>query len=328
MRTYSTLAATLFITLILAACGGGGGGDDSTDGIVSSSGDDTLPALTITESIADDVAAAVITIAASVSDLGDSTDTVTGVTVQIAGEFPHLNAVSSWQLQQLIGLREQLVNNTVIGAEFTGTIPCDSGFIAVTVNDVDDNGVLSPGDTAQLSYNNCRIVDMTFNGPGSITIISLSSNLESATFTYNNVSVSDSNVTGTLDGGFDFSLSTQDNGIVIATIEGERLTVTEPNVTETLSTFNFTNTFDNTMQAYSISVRGSLANTALNGRVDFESQDVFEGIGEAFPFAGRLLITGDSSSVLVTALADSVNVQLDVDLDGNGTIDTLPIFTT
>ncbi len=69
-----------------------------------------------------------------------------------------------------------------------------------------------------------------------------------------------------------------------------------------------------------LSANGILASTLLEGSVTFETLEDFVGMFDDNPFAGQMLISDDSSSVLVTVV-DNISVLLDIDFDLDGIID-------
>ncbi|MFQ5487645.1 MAG: hypothetical protein ACE5ET_04260, partial [Gammaproteobacteria bacterium] len=73
--------------------------------------------------------------------------------------------------------------------------------------------------------------------------------------------------------------------------------------------------------AYTIDANGTVASTALDGSVQFQTLTTFEGIDPEYPHSGVMRITGArNSSVTLTAI-DSTDVQLEVDADGDGVSD-------
>ena len=62
------------------------------------------------------------------------------------------------------------------------------------------------------------------------------------------------------------------------------------------------------------------------GPVTFETLKNFVILADENPSSGQLLISDNSSSVLVTVL-DNINVQLDIDVDLDGLIDRTIVVT-
>ena len=74
------------------------------------------------------------------------------------------------------------------------------------------------------------------------------------------------------------------------------------------------------------SASGIYASTLLEGNVTFETLQDFLVIGDDNPSEGQLLISDSVSSVLVTVI-DNISVQLEIDVDLDGTIDRTIIVT-
>jgi hypothetical protein len=55
--------------------------------------------------------------------------------------------------------------------------------------------------------------------------------------------------------------------------------------------------------------------------VVYSTPVTFEGFDDGYPHIGELLVTGDDSSLRLVAV-DEVNVRIDIDPDGDGTVDT------
>ena len=75
-----------------------------------------------------------------------------------------------------------------------------------------------------------------------------------------------------------------------------------------------------------IGTSGTFASTLLEGAVTFETLQDFVIVLDDNPSAGQLLISDSSSSVLITVL-DNISVQLDIDIDLDGTIDESIVVT-
>lgn len=88
----------------------------------------------------------------------------------------------------------------------------------------------------------------------------------------------------------------------------------------TLSDYLLTQTINVATLEQVISTAGTLTSTELEGSVSFETLQDFVIFGDDNPSSGQILISDANSSVLVTVL-DNMSVQLEVDLDRDGTID-------
>ncbi|MDH4107694.1 MAG: hypothetical protein OEW35_05225 [Gammaproteobacteria bacterium] len=66
---------------------------------------------------------------------------------------------------------------------------------------------------------------------------------------------------------------------------------------------------------------GRLQSTALGGSVDYVSTVSIQAIGDFNPHTGEILITGAGGSSVKIVVVDSLNVRLEIDTNGDGTID-------
>ena len=123
-----------------------------------------------------------------------------------------------------------------------------------------------------------------------------------------------------INGSFDLDLSSEDNVVVNLIIGAASLTAEQSGITESLTDYVLTQTFDLNALTQVISSSGALTSSLLEGTVTFETLQDFVVMGDDNPSEGQLLISDGSSSVLITVL-DNVNVQLDIDLDLDGIID-------
>jgi hypothetical protein len=146
------------------------------------------------------------------------------------------------------------------------------------------------------------------------------------TFGFDNLSGTDSTGTAIIEGGLDIDMSSDDNVVVNLSIGSNSLTAQQSGISDTLSEFLLTQRIDLNALTQEISADGTLTSTLLEGSVTFETLEGFLVIGDDNPSTGQMLIRDNISSVLVTVL-DNLSVQLDIDLDRNGTIDETIVVT-
>jgi hypothetical protein len=221
----------------------------------------------------------------------------------------------------------------------TETVLCDTGEATVTWNDVDNDLVISTGDTFDVLFVMCFFADTgtTLDGATSLTDMIVTGDsvnqiapwrLET-TIGFDNLAGTDAAGTVNLDGSLDLDLGSSDNVIVDLSIGTASLTARESFFDyDTLTDYVLIATFDLNALTDVIRTSGTLAKLYLpggdmffaEGTVTFETLQDFTVIGDDNPSAGQLLISDSSSSVLVTVL-DNINVQLEIDLELDGTID-------
>jgi len=219
---------------------------------------------------------------------------------------------------------------------FIEVVACDTGELTATWNDLDDNLQISTGDSFDIVFDVCFSADsgVTIDGTTSFTGMTITGDPFSQippwglamTFGYDNLSATDSFDTVILDGELILNISSADNVTVSMSITANALTAQQSGESETLAGFLLTQTLDLNALMQTINAAGTLTSTVFNGSVMFETIEDFVVMLDDNPSAGQMLITHATSSVLVTVL-DNIRVQLDIDLDLNGTIDETIVVT-
>ena len=232
-----------------------------------------------------------------------------------------------------------LAQSTVVMDVSTNVIACDTGETSVTWDDVDNNLVISTGDTFDVVFADCLLAETetTLNGSMSLTNLVVTGDpfnqiapwgLE-LTIGFNGLGVFDSAGFAALNGGLDLGLNSQDNVTVDLSISTASLALS---VTASmfpdklLSDYVLTETLDLNALTQVVYARGNFASESLEGAVAFETLQDFVIMADDNPSAGQLFISDSSSSVLVTVL-DNINVQLEIDIDLDGTIDQTIVVT-
>ena len=146
------------------------------------------------------------------------------------------------------------------------------------------------------------------------------------TFGFVDLTATDSIDTATINGDLDLDINSDDNVVINANIGSTQLSVDLDGIGESLSDYLVAVTIDLNAQTETINAGGTLSSDVFEGSVTFATQEDFIVLGDDNPSSGRMLISDNSSSVLVTAL-DNLNVQLDVDLNLDGTIDETIVLT-
>jgi hypothetical protein len=152
-----TLATILSLCATLAACGGGGGGGPSTD--------TNSKSVALSAQNYDVAATEVMASSAAVSANGMTTALFTGADVQSPLPFTHF--VQSHLTQLIKNWRSSPTQ--LVGAELTESIPCSSGTLSITYNDLLGNDVPDAGDYLTLSANNCWLDGSKLSGEMTIT---------------------------------------------------------------------------------------------------------------------------------------------------------------
>jgi hypothetical protein len=261
---------------------------------------------------------------------GDNAQAVTVVILEAI-----TSTVDLVDVLEIIGIPDIAGTNSGLGEVqaadiFTEIVPCDTGEATVTWNDADNNLAISTGDTFDVLFVMCFFADTgaTLDGATSLTDMTVRGDPVNqitpwslaTTIGFDNLSGTDAAGTAILDGTLDLDLSSNDNVVIDLSISTASLTVQQSGTNEMLTNYVLTATFDLNTLIEVISTNGTLTSSLFEGTVTFETLQDFIVIGDDNPSAGELLISDSSSSVLVTVL-DNINVQLEIDLELDGTID-------
>lgn len=302
--------ATLFALLIaLASCGGSGGGGAPPPPTPNTA------ALPITAANAQDITESVLGAVTASTDLIGITDVI-GLPV-IGGANPGMT-------------------KPALGDMITQVTACDTGEVTTTWNDADDNLQLSTGDSFDTDYDMCFLQEsgVTIDGVSTIDNVLVTGDPANqvvpwglvATFGFVNLTATDAIDAVTINGDLNLEMSSDDNVVVNASVGSASLTVVTDRSSESLSDYLTTHVIDVNALTQNISASGIFTSDVLGGSVTFTSLEDFVVMGDDNPSSGQLLISDSGSSVLVTVL-DNMRVQLDIDLDLNGTIDETIVVT-
>jgi len=210
----------------------------------------------------------------------------------------------------------------------TDVIACDEGEVSVTWDDADNNLVISTGDTFDVVSEYCLFGDtgMWFFGTMTIT------NLVVTGDPFNQVAPWGLALTVGLEalpfsGDLGIEISSEDNVVVDRSIATASLWAVDIGFNpHTLSDYVLTETLDLNALTQVVNVSGTFTNPYWEGAAIFETLQDFVIMAHDNPSAGQFFISDNSSSVLITAL-DNINVQLEIDVDLDGTIDQTIVVT-
>ena len=207
---------------------------------------------------------------------------------------------------------------------------CPSGGTITTNGDIANQQslTLTPGDTFDILYEMCNdgfsIIDGSlfyevdaFSGELLTGLYSLTM---TATFTNFQVAADQDDLVS--NGDVTVRIDTLQFPNIEAEVSGNSLTV-DGNVSAIVMT-NFSSLHAQNggtdPSPYTQTSFGTLNSTLLSGVIRYSTPVEFEGLDADYPSIGEFLVTGLNSSARLTAI-DNVNVRVDIDMDGNGTID-------
>lgn len=197
------------------------------------------------------------------------------------------------------------------------------------------------GDTIRVTFNNCQEFGEITDGSMSITITQVSPNFDgtppytlNVDVVINNLSTQDINLglTAITNGDMSIHLSETLAGDISVAILGNSLSLQFDSDYMTLSNFMITSITNGLTGDYSFEVDGTIDSNLIGGSVSFDTTSLFAGninVGAGDPTAGVLHVTTsiDNSQALLTAQPDGINIQIEVDADGDGAYEST-VWTT
>ncbi|MEN8129751.1 MAG: hypothetical protein ABFS45_06060 [Pseudomonadota bacterium] len=301
---------SLVLPLAMSAC------DDDNEDV-------TTTPLTITSENAQQVTSAVWNTTADANDLGQ---------------------ISEKTIEDLIIRAEQsqaaTVTATALGISLDFLVNCDSGSVNISWGDGDDNTKPTPGDTFTFKFLECFLesAGATLNGTMSLTLkpevgtgptrIGLAADIR-----FSSLQVSTDSEQFIADGDATLiagALVPEDTSLLGVRLSGDSLTLKQANNAATLSGYSLQKTIDPLVQTrpYTVQLNGTLATTELGGSVEFNTEQVLQGVGDEPPTSGVLLIQGSNltnglnATLRVTAIGEG-KVRLELDATTETTWDQI-----
>ena len=326
-RSLSGMTAGFLLAalLLLAACGGGGGGSgggSSTPVVYTGS---TNPAVVTTTNASkltanvngsDDAANIIVGVSAESSNATqDRGSGLTDLTRRLSRDFRDIavRAKRGATTQQVAPGVLVPVNETEL---------CDNGVGSVnTTGSIDD---MTGTGTLAVTFNNCLLDGVTFNGPTTLRVDAFDLvNLipTDLTISFARLTLRGSGLSVDAGGSLRARLNI---GFKTETITANLVSLNN-NTAEISKTENlvFVNVYDDISfpTSFTATISGQVFDP-VHGYVVITTPTllVFGTLSQLFPDSGQLLLTGTNSTVLVTAL-NSTMVELQLDLDGVGGVD-------
>ncbi|MHC4491778.1 MAG: hypothetical protein ACYTDU_09165 [Planctomycetota bacterium] len=212
-------------------------------------------------------------------------------------------------------------------------LTCDSGNANVVINDTGTPG-LSTGDSASFTFNACVLngggIPVTLNGtlsfeatevtgapPGPFSYV--------LTCSFNSFSINVLGATVIVNGGFVLELSSDDGDAFRSVVRGTYFSAYAQAGLQafsgTISNFRLERNFTESTGAYLVDLQATVAGSQIGGEATFETTVPFTGTDPDDPDAGTLVVTGAAGATATLVALNNVDVQILVDLDGDGNTD-------
>jgi hypothetical protein len=307
----------------LAACGGGGGSGGTPT-------PDPVTLVTVNSGNATQVTAAAAGAAFGSVEIGGLVEIVGSNGTEQGGLTKQIAKTAATKVAQVTLSSFKFIP---LGPE---TSPCVvSGSVTVS-GDIADPFTFTAGDVINIDSDMCdddlgEIID----GLLEMTISSFDGDILTSEFLFGvDLVVTDfmvitPNVTSTANGDVGTTIDTRTPPVAEGSIFGDSFVVSQ--MGETQSMTNFSTIYTEDSSTFPISWTNNSIGTAdsseFSGSVSYETPMTFEGSGENFAHTGRLLTTGANGATLLLRTIDDVNVEIDADYDGDGTVDETFVLT-
>ena len=301
------------ITMTIAACGSSSGDSAPVQESVVEE-----PTLGITADNGRDIASTLIAAVVLSFDLGDMTgDYMSARPGDILFSAPQAKEPAGLYTILLSEVQQEGGNCAV-----TGTV-----MYSVTQADVN---TLSVGDRIVAIYSDCDDgLGYTISGRVDMTIAAVEGDLRTDVFLIGmdiemtDVVVSDSDGVATADGEMNLTLDQLDFPMVGLGMTAAEFRLGHQDEVLTLTDCDHAMLVDvgTTPAPLDASVFGRLESQLLGGSVDYETTVTVKALGDDNPYVGELLVTGSGNSTLRIVIRDSSNIRLEIDENGDGTVD-------
>ena len=342
MNSVKRIMLQLFIgisALLLAACGGGGGGGGGVSAIPTA----PVVPVSIGAANAELISADVLGTVGIITGFMLVGDMLPAVRVDAAGSEFNYPDFFVQQLRRLPGMDMSSNDVSVVGAFIPPTSePCDNVGGTMTISgDLDvvfPEWVPTVGDQITIKYEDCELAGIVLNGTMSLTITTVEGDVINEQPPYPIILGIDVALTVfSVEAGGQVAYANGDMSMLTSLVElgyetlelwGNSLTTWGNGEVETLTDYKYfldeNSALPEPVYSYELE-QGTLASSIIGGAVSFQMTKPgtidpsvpFLGVDGGDPYDGEVWITTSANTSLahITALSNSVDVEIDVYLD-------------
>jgi hypothetical protein len=206
-----------------------------------------------------------------------------------------------------------------------------SGTVDVQIT-VDDPLVPSVNDLFEFQFTNCDDgTGEVLNGGMSISITALTgdpasdASLIGMAIEFSGFAVTANGETSSANGSVSLEIDTTIPPVTTITVSTDAFVTTSAGSEEVLTNFTIEITEDGSMFPVAVTVDTSftISSPRIGGDVTVSTSLALQSMGEDYPFAGELRISGAGNSVIVLIALDANTVRLEIDIDGDGVDETI-----
>lgn len=321
MRKTNSLAFVVVgSALALAGCGGDGDGGNNPD----------VPLTAITEANSAQVSSVVYGAASVLFDVASSAGELPLGAVVSAGSAPSGSdlGLASFTARQLKAVKNRPLPKAsgAVGAVYQDSYPCTGGgSVTERIDDADDNGVESIGDSVKMTFVGCVEDGVTSNGAVSFRLTALSGNLIGARVTFSDLRLNDGTDELGADGGLDLTVTESVGVSEVYQLAGDNLTATLNGDRHVLTGFTGSAATDFVLGTVTYNFQGRVSDSSNSISVDAATVSAFVArLTDDYPGSGALRSIGAGNSQALLEVVSPTLVRISADPEGDGSF-TAPV---
>jgi hypothetical protein len=304
--------------LLLAGCGGDGDGSPE------------ISLTAITEANAAQVSSVVYQAASVLFEVASSSSALplgTPTAASAGGSGGRLGLAGFAGRQLKSGLRRPLAAGSgAAGPVHEQTVQCTGGgSVKQRMEDADNNGVESVGDSLTLTFTGCVEDGVTSNGTVSFRLTLLSDASVGAQVAFGNLELNDGSDLIVANGGVDLTVTQQVGVSEVYAIAGSSLSASVNGDVHTLTGFEGTATTDHVVGTVTYTFSGRVSDSSNRIVVDAQTVSAFVAqLTDDFPGSGTFRSTGAANSQALLQAVSPTLVRISADPEGDGSF-TAPV---